>query len=768
MDFRGVGGIPHQVSPRTEKSTSSPSTSASNEPKLMEEMARPIKRANIGISAQRAAPKPEPSPLQLPTLPPLPPSPISAPQTKTQIAMDPKQLPESKTPSAKKVLADGAKLKAWEALYAATGKSVTSTHHQATPEIIRQTAMGVIEVQAKGKQVTPEHCISLAKQLKPLQDKDSAITTTMHRLYDTAAEIYENANNPVQAFKTHREAFEACKFSKDHSLNKMTEAITTHSKTLYGQGGLQLPSGSSHVVGTVVLQTRPHPDNKPRDVLTYEVSSAGREAFESRLGMIQGNLEAFNKSLPKELGNVSIKISPNSSQPQAKFFLGRDENENFSLDRKKGFPLPPGATFHEIEFTSKEGKPIGQVTLGNSKDFESLYTSVRVEVLSHQDKGQGLKTMQGILTVLGLGPVLGAPVEEDKGRIKMGLIAEAYFPKVWAELQQDKSFYQLSERDIEHKIIAMLPDDQKAESIEIFNRYRTNPSLIGNIEILPGNERMTLNDLSTQMQAKGYIGCMAGVSNSQSAASICELGFLSTEYRHRSGIVKLGESSMSDITTGGSRSVFVRAVNNEVIKTPFPEKKWKKQEDPTAEKVFDEYDVPDDTWKFSGKYQFIIAPEVVNGGGYGYYGDFYGVKGSSHEDYPVYQNRDNLINFSEKLGVAKDNHSTKPGIVLNDKGVPINPDGSLQKDPLKGTLNEVAIPGGILPPQHFLGINCINNEAKLALTREFQRKGLLVDPKIENGKVVDYTLLLGGGSRGVSLNEFLHVGNQLKKHMWET
>lgn len=781
MDFRGIGGTPQQVSRSIEKSTSSQQSPPSSEPKLGEEISRPLRRPSLkeyNQSSQQTPPK-MPS---LPALPPLPNRPIllgdmvfterEIPEIKTEREIPGElklsQSSKSNFSRAKQTLSDAAKLKAFEALYAATGKQETSKT-QASPEMTRQMAMGLIEIHAAGnKPLTPEQCAQLANQLKPAQDKDGAMTTTMLRLYDIAAEIHESSNEPIKAFQVYREAYDACKFNKDHSLYKMTEAIDKNSRTLYGKGGLHLSSGSQHVVGELVFQTRPHPDNKPRDELSYEISSVGRAAFESRLEMIQNNLEAFNKFLPKELGNVSFKILPNKAEPHSKFFQGRDENGNFSCDSKKGFSLSIGATFHEIEFT-KDGKPIGKVSVGSSNEYGSLYKLVRAEVLSNQDKGQSLKTMQGMLTFLGLGAVLGTPLaKEDQVRLKMGLIAETYFPQCWIELQKDKSFYHLSEKDLENKIISMLPLDQKNQAAELFIRYK-KPGLIGEIEIFPGKKRLTLNDVSTQMQEKGFIGCMAGVSNSTSAASICDLGFFSTAYRHQSGIVGAGESSLTDISTEGSLGEFGRGVTEANIGIPFPEKKWKPQDpkNPNSEKVLDEYNVPDNTWKFSGKYQFIIAPEVVNSGAYAFYGDFFGVKAEGHEDYQVYKNRDNLIDFAGKLGEAMDRYSTKPDIVLNDQGLPINPDGSIKKDPLKGTLNEIVIPGGVLPPKHFLGINCINHESKLELIRAFEKKGMLVDPKIENGKVVDHTLLMAGGNIRVSLNEFLYVGNQLKKEMWK-
>lgn len=823
MDFRGVG-VPGQtpINPAGIKpEQSSKPESASTEPKLQTEMERPYKPASSAANISRAkssklvvGSRGTPSkvvkdsskevtlsgirftenpildnPKNPPELPPLPKISLEKANEKAALFSNPST---EKIP--KKTLDKSKSIRLFQNLSSGLidpllpSKGTTDTHHKVTNDYFRQSAMALIETHSMGKAVDPNACLKLADKFTDLQRKDGTATTLMLRLYEVAAEIHENKGSIEESFKIRQMGTQVCKFNKEHDLYNPTKAIEGTKGTLYEKSGLHRPSGSQHVVGNLVLQTRPHIDGKARDELVCEISLVKREEFESRLSTIKDNLDRFNASLPSELGKVSFRVLPEpkkADQPlqednRGRFFQGRSKKGELSEDRKEGFPLPPSALFHEIEFTRK-GTPIGKVTIGNSIDFDSLYTSMRVEVLANQGNGVGLQAMQGMLTVLGLGSVLGQPLVEDQARLKMGLIAEAYFPQVWNELQKDKGLYNLTAKDLEKKIVDILPDAQKADALQIFKRYENNPELIGEVEIVPGNKRLALNDFSTQMQAKGYIGCTSGVSSSFSAAGICELGFLSTEFRHRAGIVGMGESSMTDITTGGSRAVFVRLVNDKVIQEKFPDKEWKKARDEkgremegdfmhpeTHEKVLDEYkDGASRMWQFSGKYQFIIAPEVVNGGGYGTYGDFFGVKGVHHDDYEVYKNRDNLIAFSEKVGEAKDKFSTKPEVKLNKEGIPVNPDGTVQKDEMKGTLNEVGIPGGCLSPKFFQGINCIDNLAKLQLIREFERKGMISDTKYEDGKIVDRTLNLAGGAIQVSLNDFLHVGNGLKKEMWE-
>lgn len=761
MDFHGLGGIspkvPLEMSRRPNRVRHT-IAKPSNEPKLAEQMDLP----KIQVPPLPALPSGVP-PVTLGTTNPLetakPEKPVVR-ELKGNVIPASQPLPKAKSMRKLSTLNN--------ALSGMTGSLKPKIEYGGRDaEVHQQHALFMIERYGKGIPIDPKKCVEIADQLKGMQTRDGATTTIMLRLYDVAAETHESKGNYALAFEVRGQAAAALQFNKGHPLNQLTKNIENAEKGRYGDCGLYLESGASTVPGGLALQTRPHADGLPRDVADFQICSHARGALEERISSIKKNLDTFNASLPPELGSAAISIKEGGR------ILGRNENKEFVPE--KGFILTQDVEFHEITF-QHQGQIIGSVTVCSKDDYEVLHKTVRVEVVSKQPDGEGVKKMQQMLTVLGLGPVMGKRLPGDEERLQIGLITSMYFPQVSDKVKKDKAYYDLSPADLRSKIIEMIPEQDRSNAIKIFDKYKNQSELIGKTEIVPGKEAHTLSDISTQLKQEGLHGFMSGVDHSVAAVNICDVGLLSTEMRLRMGMCSAGASPMSDLGSGGANFIFIRAVNDRLLNEPIPEKDWKKKGGKevlhavTGEKMIDEYHgraEKNHEWQFSGKYQFLIQPEVINAGGHATFGDFYGVTNEKHDDYIVYQNRPDLVTFTKELGEAKDKFSTKDKVVLNKEGVPVNGDGSIQKDEMKGTLNEVGIPGGCLPPKHFVGINCISEKAKDELIQEFSRRKMIKNVKKDKeGHIVDGTLLLSGGSMKMPMNEFLHVGDQFKKEMW--
>ncbi len=660
--------------------------------------------------------------------------------------------------------------------------SVKSANHPS-----HQSGIDLIYSGARGEKITGAQYLISAQSLRDIQADHSEVNTTMLQLYEKAADEFMASGDVENVFKARAEAADTVKFSNTHPLFNMTKGIQNGiSKQAIPDTGLHMESGSSKISGGLSFSTRPHADGTNRDVLNCQFSSFARQELTGKLEQIfgkvnpdtklfeNGNLLAFENNLPKNLAPVKIifydgktikktekinKIDENGVSAEKTItttdfsstykFQGKDLEGKFTADTEKGIKFNSGS--YEIEFSNG-----GKIVLGASPEFKFIYENLHVEVPTNQNEGEGLKQMQQMLTVLGLGPVIsnsGKQHSDNDERLKLGLMLKTYFPQAWDEIEQNKHFYDMSPKDIRSEMIKLAPGIE-----DHFIKYENNPKLVTKVQIFPGKEMWALGDISKEMKKAGTYGLFSGTSM-EGAIAFLNVGQLSTNERLLAAVnVTDGASFTEDVKSGGSEAVFLRAINNKVSET-------KISEDITQ------------GFQFSGKVQVLYDINVINMGAVCYYGDQYGTKNAANINHKVFQNRMDPISFAKNLGTAMDKYSRKGAIPsgneLNSEGEVVDKETKKTiSDPKKGADNEVGVDGGNIDPEFIKGLLVQDKQTKQILLQLMLEKNMIKDViKDKDGNITKGVLIYRNGvgqkELRVSINDFIHVGNQLNEKFWK-
>ncbi len=255
-------------------------------------------------------------------------------------------------------------------------------------------------------------------------------------------------------------------------------------------------------------------------------------------------------------------------------FKGPDQENNFTS--QNGMEVY-GSKDMEIAF-----KGIGIATIGLPTDVESLKGFVNIEIDDSANLSQEeiVERLEFILNNLGLSDILTDPEESFDEKMRLEQMQKAFSPEVCPE--------------------------------------RT---LMRKEEILPGVSAWKIPDYGEQMRKNGGWGLMVGVGGLESditnvwknAAVLLQNGFYSTEKRLQGGLGQMGGSCGEDLDSGGALSVFTRAINNNLSKTPIS------------------------NYPFRGPIQFLIDFEAVTPDSYANHKDNYGKRSNANE---------NLISFA--------------------------------------------------------------------------------------------------------------------------
>lgn len=616
---------------------------------------------------------------------------------------------------------------------------------------IHQAAVNVMHEGAEGIPHTAKEYLEAARSLESYQKVDLTVSTTMLQLYEKAAQTLASEGKIIESFQVRSEASTAVKFNESHSMHKMDEAIQNRTDPAHPEFGAHFSSNDTGVLkkGTIDIHQRVTIDEnnhkEKKDFVNFEISHNARAHLAANIDDIQNNLNSFKQSLPQELQNVSIRVE------DSLHFQGPNEEGVYSNKdgAKKDYKT------YVIEF---EG--VGKVTLVADPNVGSFYNEVRVELASGQPDGEGVKKIQQMLTVLGVGPITGAQRSEDDQRILMALMFRTYFPKEALKFETEQVFYEMSTAELRDKIIAFTPEMEG-----VFKHYEENPNLVKKVEVFKGKVVWALGDVAQQMRAEGAYGAMGGVDSFDAAASILFGGALSSKERHNCGInAKGGASPDDDFQTGGGDKIFMRLVNDKNVNRPIPPKlRSKKTGKPVENPLGD--------WVFSGKVQILYDLEVVNRGAIPYYQDHFGAKNPHRilgpesdpdeikrgKDYGFYKARDNLVDFTQNLGTEEGidrNHDTNSHLV-EDPNDQFGGD-RLKEDKNGGTHNEICIPGGRVDPSYIKGCLVANEEDKMALIAAMKKKGM-ISGSGDNVKI---------NGQKIPIDEFIHVGNKFQEKHW--
>lgn len=471
----------------------------------------------------------------------------------------------------------------------------------------------ILSLAAGGRAVTGAEFYEAAEDMRKgaLAAKE---LTTLHTLYDKAAEQFATEGNVQQAFKARSQAAEYAGPTPGSPLHDLDNAIKAGSASQLNPAlGAHFSSLDTGILkGGHLRAFNRDIEGKQMTEMQFKVSKPARRALQQNLLSIQTNLADFQNALPSELkGKVRITQVNDC-------FLGKDKHGKYNTT--DGY-TPGGAKALQIEF---EG--VGVVVIGNSPDYSCLYNSIKVLVNSGQKEGVAAAQMHQMLTMLGIGPILNEQRDEDDRRLLAAQIFRTYYPKEAVKMERTKEFYELPVDVLIQKIETQVP-----QMVNIFKKYRDTPGLAVKSEIYKGRTTWALTDISTQMRAKNAYGLMAGVgynTTNKDAAETCAIilkgGGLSSEERFHSGLFAKGASSETDLGTGGGDQVFTRLINQNTINT----------------------NVNSFSLAYSYQYMILYDLDAVNNGAYGFNSDYFGCKNPDDYRYNNYTDRSSLIDFA--------------------------------------------------------------------------------------------------------------------------
>ena len=476
----------------------------------------------------------------------------------------------------------------------------------------------LLNMSAKGIKVSGEQYLTAAEKYRstiPAGGKERGpMLTTLHQLYSKAADTFENEGNLVKAFEARANASKFTLPSSGSALHNMSQAVGQ------GQAAQRNTSFPAHFAGldTGILKgaalraSNRTIEGQEVTQLEFKLSKFARNDLQGHLLNIQGNLSAFEASLPPELqGKVRVTVVQDS-------FLGKKGDGSFGVTE--------GLTMFKAQAIQIEFEGVGSVIIGDSPHIGCLYNNVKVLVKAGLPEGKAQAQVHQMLTMLGVGPIMNEQRESDEERLKAALIFRTYFPKEATQMERSKEFYEMPVEMLKEKIVTKVP-----EMKSIFQKYEQQPNLIQKVETYPGKATFAITDLSQQMRAKGAFGLMAGVGTSDSVALIMKNGSLSSQDRFQAGLFTKGASSESDLKSGGGDGVFTRLINTETVKD----------------------DVTD--FMFKGKFQMLYDLDVCNTGAYGFNNDLYGVKNPEDDTYENYVGRDSLLELAAKADLDSSN-----------------------------------------------------------------------------------------------------------------
>lgn len=432
--------------------------------------------------------------------------------------------------------------------------------------------------------------------------------TTLHTLYDKAAELYQAEGNILGSFQARKRCAEEAAPSAASPFFHLDEEVKkrTESQKLSALGAHFSGADTGIVRGGHVRFFKRNIEGKEMLQMYFKTSFPARQQLQQNLMHIVENGADFESLLPEHLqGKVRISKVHDC-------FLGKDENGVFS--ENKGLRMQHEAI--QVEF---EG--VGAVVIGNNPKAWCLYNTVKVLVSAGQNEGVAQEQIHQMLTMLGLGPVLNQQREGDDKRILVATLLRDHFPREALRMQRTKEFYELPLADLISKIEEDIPP----------MRDVLRPLKMGNlpskVEIVQGRDVWKSEH---KMPYSGF-GLFAGVGgaggrgeSTETVVKILKSGMLSGEERFLTGLFGEGASPSSDLEEGGGDSVFTRFIN---------------------QKLAEYHRIP--YFEFHGEYQLLIAPEATSVGAYNANGDTFGSKNPFLRpiDESSYENRSSMQEF---------------------------------------------------------------------------------------------------------------------------
>jgi hypothetical protein len=555
-----------------------------------------------------------------------------------------------------------------------------------------------------------ESLLKLDKIVAKLPGPDKLMTLFL--LYEKTAEKYAQQENYQKTLQIRLKA------SHNIPCAPIFGSLYTHiQKNAHPRLGCKLSAFGAGALKNHVLHAQLRQvQDCPSKFLYMEakIHHHARKKLQSSLDFIKKNPQEFFKHLPKDFcSNLTTK-----------------ENGVFYQKHMPDGSYEKGNTrwgYGTIEF---EG--VGSLHIGSNAGVYCNFNHLIIELNATLPEDQVGQKLYVMLASLGLGELVHTSRPMDEERVKIYQIFRAHFPAKAYLMERTQQDFETSLDKLKMRMIQVLkyqPDEERLQNL--FKKHLSTDQMYQQA-VYPDFKMWALKGHADEIRSKGIVGLMTGVgtlyvdrykgtvydtfeNSARFVASMLELGGLSSQDRFQVGILKTGISSFHDISSGGGDSVFTRMVH----------KNWVASEsNETSKKKSSRLQIS--TIHFSGHIQLLFDLKLLDRVGYALSGDYYGAK----KPYDVnltdpYIYRDNLIDFARKLD---DTYSC-------------------------GYTNEICIKHRI-PPEYICGIQVQSEKEKIKLVEILREKKVIVSEN-EFEKI-----------NGVSIDEFIHVGNKFKESYW--
>jgi hypothetical protein len=449
-------------------------------------------------------------------------------------------------------------------------------------------------------------CASILEELKTADDK-----TVLHTRLRRSTNALLSKNITREAFAFRIEEAKLLDPPKNHPLYSMTEAIQNQTKLspapLWGAYFSHFNTKGGDVNASVRKIEMSDGKIEERCCFFFKLTHVARKELQTSLAKMITDADAFNAVLPKELcEGVKIKFVP-------QFYRKRSDDV---YKTSKGITIESDTL--KIEF-----KGLGTVIIGNDKEYRTLYNCVSVEMAPESRAGDGVRKLNQLLTLAGIGPILLNEDRQVDERIKIAQITRILYPAVISTLDKTTEFYEMPLEELKKAICAKEP-----EMGDYFEKYyEDSPGLVSQVEIFPGKLTWSVDGFSGQVRVAGGWGLMAGMGGDEPFSEVCGYvvrrlseGTVSSLDRFMAGWMRSGASSSKDIQSGGGNEAFLRLIGKPLK------------------------DVPLHKYPLGGQIQVLYDLSILNRGAYAYNTDLFGTKNPAE-----YGDRNNLIVFMENL-----------------------------------------------------------------------------------------------------------------------
>lgn len=580
--------------------------------------------------------------------------------------------------------------------------------------------------------------IEEAQQRLTSAEASRADLTTCVQLKEALAQVYLDAGQFLEAFRIRNEIAHTV-FPDSHPLTDMAGTIerTSSLSPLPRMGGhienLDTGSIKNHTIHcSRRMLARNAADPNPQDCFCFDfyLTHVARNELTKNVAAIQDH----TLSIGQQIGhNVTITSS--------RFHIIRkyDEGSNRYIT-EGGLPIQnddiTGSPNDHLTITIED---IGKILIHTTPNQYSLYNQVEIQLNASESQGpEGLRKLQTILSIVGLGPALCPSRSDDENRLKLFTVLHAFHPAVAYEIERDKQYYQLSMTELQQTIIRNHP-----ECSAVLKKYLASPRLLEKQELFPGRHTYMIKDMGEQIRASSC-GLLVGIKSRATTdlnwdrhPDVAREGFTkiadgfvrrikqgvavmsNLESIQRQGDVESGSSPDMDIQKGSFDTAFTRLVPTSLLDPT-----------PSGERSTSLHRI---SFCADGIRLLVDADCMGLAGTYAHYTDRYGSRLIRE-----YKNRSGLPQHSIELASM---------VAPRTKDL-VN-------------INEVMIKD-VLPSRFMRKIIVKRPEMKEILIESMRRHGL-IKKKIKGFKKVEYLVTPGYET---PLQDFIVVGNSMSQGMW--